>query len=124
MPQELRAAHQAFHEKLGALETPEKTAEHERFHKTLQEKIRHLRVNLEEVIQQDKRLSRVRGHSVDVPGLAKFCFAVVASRSDRPWLLGPSQKAHVVVTLHTDPQVALQAHNFKILVDSNDLSGR
>ena len=122
--QELRAAHQAFHEKLGAVDTHEKQAAHEKFHKSLEEKIRHLRANLQGAGHQAERLSRVRGHSVDVPGLAKFCFAVPAPTSDRAWLLGPGQKARVVVTLHTDPQVSIQEHRFKILVDSNDRSGQ
>ena len=118
--QELRAAHEEFHKKLGTLDTPEKKAEHDKFHKMLAEKTRHLQGSGD----QARKLSRLRGHSVDIPGLAKFCFAVAPSKSDHPWVLGPGQKAGVVVTLHTDPQVALQEHKFKILVDSNDLSGQ
>lgn len=122
--QELRAAHEEFHKKLGTLDTPEKKAEHEKFHKMLAEKTRHLQGELQGAKHSVRKPSRLRGHSVEVPGLAKFCFAVAPSESDHPWVLGPGQKAGVVVTLHTDPQVALQEHKFKILVDSNDLSGQ
>ena len=83
----------------------------------LAEKTRQLQSNLQEPKHSATKLSRLRGHSVEVPGLAKFCFAVAPSKSDIPWLLGPGQRASVVVTLHTDPQVALQEHNFKIALD-------
>ena len=118
------AGHQEFHKKLGELDTPEKKAKHKKFHKALEKKIKDLQGNVQGGKPPAQKLSRVRGHSVDVPGLAKFCFAVAAAKLDSPLVLGPGRKAGVKVTLQTDPQVAIQEHQFKILVDSNDLSGQ
>lgn len=122
--QDLRTVHEEFHKKLGELDTPEEKAKHEKFHKALEKKIKDLQGNVQGGKPPAQKLSRVRGHSVDVPGLAKFCFAVASAKLDSPLVLGPGRKAGVVVTLRTDPQVAIQEHQFKILVDSNDLSGQ
>ena len=115
---ELRRAHQAIHEELGEIDTDEERHRHQQFHLELEERIRHLSAEQQDVEAQH----RVVGQRIDVPSVASLCFVVAPGRQEQPVLVPPGATVPVVVTLGADPDVAVARHDFTILVDAQDRS--
>ena len=119
---DLRMAHQNVHEELGEIDSEEEERAHHRFHARLEERVQHLQAERFERGEVDGPRRRVAGQLVNIPGLARFCFAVAPHNPGRGPVLPPGEVVGVRVVLHADPDVPTnELQVFTILVNGHDL---
>ena len=114
--QKLRERHRILHEQLGAIDTPAKREQHEKFHQELAQTIRKHVGD-----QGNSRRLQLVGQRVEVPGTATFCFVIANRDNVGAAVLPPGGLARVAVELQAHPDVPLGLQQVTFLVDAHDL---
>ncbi len=116
----LRRKHQAFHDRIGDLDTAEKVEVDEKFHDEIAGVWQDRLQDPDDATNVRPDARQWAGQSVEVPGIGSFCFVVGADRGGNSLVAAPGHSIGVRVLLSVDLGTSLGPKSITILVDGHN----